>query len=150
MSGKNCSRLARIAHRAVSIRLYSSSPLPENISELCSSQTKEVAMSQAVRVFGSGFLSHQDAISEMQVVEQVDPIDMMEQVTRGADNRVEFYHQNSVTMDMKTNVPEPFQAEEDSEDKLKEGLPAGLSDSQVNLEGRSNMDFRLEIRENIV
>ena len=56
------------------------------------------------RVFGSGFLSHQDAISDMQVVEQVDPIDMMEQVTRGSDNRVEFYQQNIVTMDMKVTV----------------------------------------------
>ena len=52
-------------------------------------------------MFGSGFLSHQDAISEMQVVEKVDPIDMMEQVTRGSDNRVEFYQQSIVTMDMK-------------------------------------------------
>ena len=83
----------------------------------------------------------------MQVVEKVDPIDMMEQVTRGSDNRVEFYQQSIVTMDMKvtwkfeywnwffhfqTNVPEPFQAKKDTEDKLKEGIPAGLSDSQVN------------------
>ena len=30
-----------------------------------------------------------------------------------------------------TNVPEPFQAEDETEDSLKEGLPAGLSDSQV-------------------
>ena len=34
----------------------------------------------------------------------MDPIDMMEQVTRGSDNRVEFYQQNIVTMDMKVTV----------------------------------------------
>ena len=53
------------------------------------------------RVFGSGFLAHQGAISELQVEEQNDPMDMMEQATRGMDNRVEFYQQNIVTMDMK-------------------------------------------------
>ena len=74
-------------------------------------------------------------------------MDMMEQVTKGLDTRMEFYQQINVTMDMQvvnimfcvkydcvffqTNVPEPFQAEDETEDSLKEGLPAGLSDSQV-------------------
>merc|ERR1712106_204935 len=95
-------------------------------------------------------LAHQGAVSEMQAEEQKTPIDMMEQVTRGMDNRVEFYQQSIVTMDMKTNVPEPFKAEDDHENELKEGLPIGLSDSQVNLEARSNMDFRLEHMEHII
>ena len=98
-------------------------------------------------MFGSGFLAHQGAISEIQGTEQVDPMDMMEQVTKDLDNRMEFYQQINVTMDMQvvnimfcvkydcvffqTNVPEPFQAEDATEDSLKEGLPAGLSDSQV-------------------
>ena len=109
------------------------------------------------RVFGSGFLTHQGAISELQVKEQNDPMDMMEQATRGMDNRVEFYQQNIVTMDMKvyysiliflkdkyfqTNVPEPFKAEEDLEDNLKEGLPVGLSDSQV---GVKSAPFLIDI-----
>merc|ERR1711970_427713 len=124
--------------------------LPQNLEYLSNTQTKEVALSQANRVFGSGFLAHQGAITEIQAEEQNDPMDMMEQVTRGMDNRVEFYQQNIITMDMKTNVPEPFKAEEHLEDHLKEGLPVGLSDSQVNLEARSNMDFRLEMKEYIV
>ena len=51
-------------------------------------------------MFGSGFLAHQGAISEIQGTEQVDPMDMMEQVTKGLDNRMEFYQQINVTMDM--------------------------------------------------
>eukprot|EP00090_Calanus_glacialis_P009823 TRINITY_DN1821_c0_g1_i2.p1 TRINITY_DN1821_c0_g1~~TRINITY_DN1821_c0_g1_i2.p1 ORF type:complete len:152 (+),score=50.97 TRINITY_DN1821_c0_g1_i2:59-514(+) len=150
MSARICSRISRVAQRAQSIRPLSSSSLPHNIEELCCSQTKEVALLQANRVFGSGFLAHQGAISEIQGTEQVDPMDMMEQVTKGLDTRMEFYQQINVTMDMQTNVPEPFQAEDETEDSLKEGLPAGLSDSQVNLEARSNMDFRLGNKEHIV
>ena len=48
-------------------------------------------------------------------------------------------------MDMKTNVPEPYEPQVEVGTDLKEGLPSGLSDSQVNLEARSNMDVRLEI-----
>ena len=51
-------------------------------------------------MFGSGFLAHQGAISEIQGTEQVDPMDMMEQVTKDLDNRMEFYQQVNVTMDM--------------------------------------------------
>jgi hypothetical protein len=97
-----------------------------------------------IRVLGSGFLSHQGAVTEVQLLGKVDPINMMEQ---SLDIRVELYQQQNVSMgiqvkkqkyclksDMKfqTNVPEPFRAEDEYENNLKEGLPAGLSDSQVN------------------
>jgi len=150
MSTRVFNRATVTSLRKLQNRCYSVAALPHNLEYLSNTQTKEVALSQANRVFGSGFLTHQGAISELQVEEQNDPMDMMEQATRGMDNRVEFYQQNIVTMDMKTNVPEPFKAEEDLEDNLKEGLPVGLSDSQVNLEARSNMDFRLEMKEYIV
>ena len=40
-------------------------------------------------------------------------------------------------MDMRTNLPEPYQPRggEDGLNDLKEGLPVGLSDSQVTREG---------------
>ena len=45
-------------------------------------------------------------------------------------DRVEVFQQMKVSMDMKTNVPEPYQAEVEDE-LIKEGLPVGLSDSHV-------------------
>ena len=45
-------------------------------------------------------------------------------------DRVEVFQQIKVSMNMKTNVPEPYQAEV-GEELMKEGLPVGLSDSQV-------------------
>ena len=44
-------------------------------------------------------------------------------------------------MKFQTNVPEPFQYKDEYEDKLKEGLPVGLSDSQVNLGKHDNILF---------
>ena len=48
-------------------------------------------------------------------------------------DRMEFFQQIKVSMDMKTNLPEPYQPRDGGEGQndLKEGLPAGLSDSQV-------------------
>ena len=43
---------------------------------------------------------------------------------------MEFFQQNKLSMDMKTNLPEPYQPG-GGDDGLKEGLPVGLSDSQV-------------------
>lgn len=124
----------------------SSTTLPHNIEELCQSQTKVAARSQANRVFGSGFLSHQGAVTEGQLMGKVDPTNMME---HSLDIRVELYRQHNVSMGIQTNVPEPFRAEDEYEDKLKEGLPAGLSDSQINLEARSNMVIRLDNNEHL-
>ena len=49
---------------------------------------------------------------------------------------MEFFQQIKVSMDMKTNLPEPYQPRggEDGLNDLKEGLPVGLSDSQVTRE----------------
>ena len=46
---------------------------------------------------------------------------------------MEFFQQNKLSMDMKTNLPEPYQPRggENGLNDLKEGLPVGLSDSQV-------------------
>ena len=48
-------------------------------------------------------------------------------------DRMEFFQQIKVSMDMKTNLPEPYQPRDGGEGQndLKEGLPVGLSDSQV-------------------
>ena len=48
-------------------------------------------------------------------------------------DRMEFFQQNKLCMEMKTNLPEPYQPRggEGSQLDLKEGLPVGLSDSQV-------------------
>ena len=45
--------------------------------------------------------------------------------------RMEFFQQIKVSMDMKTNVPEPYSPLLEAGTDLKEGLPSGLSDSQV-------------------
>lgn len=67
-----------------------------------------------------GFISHED-----------DSLDMTEGVFRDLMvDRVEVFQQIKVSMNMKTNVPEPYQAEV-GEELMKEGLPVGLSDSQV-------------------
>ena len=47
------------------------------------------------RVFGSGFLSHQGSVTEVQLVEKVDTIVMMEQ---SLDIRVELFQQHNVSM----------------------------------------------------
>ena len=48
-------------------------------------------------------------------------------------DRMEFFQQNKLSMNMKTNLPEPYQPRggDDGLNDLKEGLPVGLSDSQV-------------------
>ena len=88
------------------------------------------------RVFGSGFLSHQGSLTEVTMeqgntdnsVVEVASSELMGDI-REVD-RVEVFQRINVTMDMKTNVPEPFNAEI-SEEMIKEGVPVGLSDSQV-------------------
>ena len=45
-------------------------------------------------------------------------------------DRMDVFQQIKVSMDMKTNLPEPYQPR-GVDDGLKEGLPVGLSDSQV-------------------
>ena len=57
-------------------------------------------------------------------------------------DRVEVFQRINVTMDMKTNVPEPFNADI-SEEMLKEGIPVGLSDSHVNENVFSILNVRL-------
>lgn len=94
-----------------------------------------------VRVFGSGFLSHQGSLTDMSG-DQANLTDVVPALER---DRIEFFQQIKVSMDMKTNVPEPYEPKVEAGTDLKEGLPSGLSDSQVNLEARSNMDVRLEI-----
>merc|ERR1711934_597302 len=132
------------------MRKYSGYQLPQNIEEILQSQTREVASSQAARVFGSGFLSHQGSLTEV-VMEQGNSDNSVVELVSGEllgdireVDRVEVFQRINVPMDMKTNVPEPFNADI-SEEMLKEGVPVGLSDSQVNLEARSNMDTRLEV-----
>ena len=86
-------------------------------------------------MFGSGFLTHQGSLTDVVVErglltqETGDSLDNVEMVGRDMD-RVEFFQQVKLTMDMKTNVPEPFKAEINDEE-IKEGLPVGLSDSHV-------------------
>ena len=89
-----------------------------------------------IRVFGSGFLSHQGSLTEV-TIEQGNSDNSVVEVASGdlmgdvrEVDRVEVFQRINVTMDMKTNVPEPFSADI-SEEMLKEGIPAGLSDSQV-------------------
>eukprot|EP00092_Neocalanus_flemingeri_P027279 GFUD01029584.1.p1 GENE.GFUD01029584.1~~GFUD01029584.1.p1 ORF type:complete len:171 (-),score=46.66 GFUD01029584.1:388-900(-) len=164
MHVSNYRSLVTLVQRTVgTTRNLSGKTLPRNLEELGQShmgrtdqvvgQTRQVTareleVSQSSRVFGSGFLTHQGAGMDLQTGEMIDQVDMMEQVTRNQDSRVELYQQNNVSMILKTNVPEPFQAEEDTSEELKEGVPVGLSDSQVNLEARSNMDCRLELKVN--
>ena len=88
------------------------------------------------RVFGSGFLSHQGSLTEV-AIEQGNSDNSVVEVASGElmgdireVDRVEVFQRINVTMDMKTNVPEPFNADI-SEEMLKEGVPVGLSDSQV-------------------
>merc|ERR1711935_47246 len=105
----------------------------------------EASVSQAARVFGSGFLSDQTTVSDV-ADDELNELGAM--VGEDQKSHLEFYTelflQSILSMDVKTNVPEPFSAEDMSEDDLKEGLPAGLSDSQVSLEARTNMEYRLE------
>lgn len=113
-------------------RIHSPAPtLPHNIQELSSSQTRELASAQAARVFGSGFLSHQGNI--MDLAGDQNTLNMPDNVPPMERDRMEFFQQNKLCMEMKTNLPEPYQplGGEGSQLDLKEGLPVGLSDSQV-------------------
>ena len=90
----------------------------------------------SLRVFGSGFLSHQGSLTEV-AIEQGNFDNSVVEVASGEllgdireVDRVEVFQRINVTMDMKTNVPEPFNADI-SDEMLKEGIPVGLSDSQV-------------------
>ena len=53
------------------------------------------------RVFGSGFLSHQGSVTEVQLVEKVDTIVMIEQ---SLDIRVELFQQHNVNVSMGIQV----------------------------------------------
>ena len=83
------------------------------------------------RVFGSGFLSHQGNL--MNLAGERNNGNMPDIVPTTERDRMEFFQQIKVSMDMKTNLPEPYQPRDGGEGQndLKEGLPAGLSDSQV-------------------
>ena len=84
-------------------------------------------------MFGSGFLSHQGSLTDVVVEKGLvgGETDSLDCVEMGRDmDRAEFFQHVNVSMDMKTNVPEPFKAEI-NEEAIKEGLPVGLSDSQV-------------------
>merc|ERR1712037_127340 len=64
-------------------------------------------------------------------------------VLREAENdHVKLYQHSSMVINMQTNVPEPFKPK--VEEQLKEGLPVGLSDAQINLDSKSSMDIQLE------
>ena len=47
--------------------------------------------------------------------------------------RLEFFQQIKVNMDVKTNVPEPYVPPAETGTDVKEGIPVGLSDSQVEI-----------------
>ena len=83
------------------------------------------------RVFGSGFLSHQGSIAEL--AGDSNHGNMQDIIPATERDRMEFFQQIKVSMDMKTNLPEPYQPLDGGEGQndLKEGLPVGLSDSQV-------------------
>merc|ERR1711915_316225 len=133
------------AQRALLPRFLSTenASLPLNLEESGCSQKREVSLAQANRVFGSGFLTHQDNVREFQASSTNRVDEVIQHLER--DRRLEFYQLSAVSISMQTNVPEPFKAEDEVLDHLKEGLPSGLSDSQVNLEARSNMDCRLDV-----
>ena len=57
------------------------------------------------RVFGSEFLSHQGAVTEVQLLGEVDPISMME---HSLDTRVELYQQNNVSMGIQVKKQKQF------------------------------------------
>ena len=106
------------------------------------------------RVFGSGFLSHQGSLTEVTMeqgntdnsVVEVASSELMGDI-REVD-RVEVFQRINVTMDMKTNVPEPFNAEI-SEEMIKEGVPVGLSDSQVRKYSvKKNFKQKIQITQN--
>ena len=98
------------------------------------------------RVFGSGFLAQQGSLASCEVVveqsraqdysgQQVEVFQVrmyIDQDTRShildANGCYPSAQVTPLTMDMSTNVPEPFTADGDL---LKEGLPVGLGDSQV-------------------
>ena len=95
-----------------------------------------ISFDLSLRVFGSGFLSHQGSLTEV-AMEQGNIDNSVVEVASGEllgdireVDRVEVFQRINVTMDMKTNVPEPFNADI-SDEMLKEGVPVGLSDSQV-------------------
>jgi len=58
------------------------------------------------------------------------------------NDHVKLYQHSSMVINMQTNVPEPFKPK--VEEQLKEGLPAGLSDAQINLDSKSSMDLQLD------
>ena len=82
-------------------------------------------------MFGSGFLSHQGSIAELAGDRNYG--NMQDIIPATERDRMEFFQQIKVSMDMKTNLPEPYQPLDGGEGRtdLKEGLPVGLSDSQV-------------------
>merc|ERR1712192_334317 len=60
-----------------------------------------------------------------------------------ADNdHVKLYQHSSMVINLQTNVPEPFEPK--VEEQLKEGLPIGLSDAQINLDSKSSMEIQIE------
>lgn len=142
------------------VGLYSTQPLPRNIEELNDShmgrsdmskifdactRSHEVAVSQSSRIFSSRFLADQSSIQELTSSDQQLTADQqLAAADQYLDTRMMAYDLSYITIEMKTNVPEPFQAEDLLQDTV-EGLPAGLSDAQVNLEARSNMDCRLDL-----
>merc|ERR1711981_1558661 len=106
-------RLEQVS-RSLSRSLHSPAPsLPLNIQELSSSQTREVASSQAARVFGSGFLSHQGNI--MNLAGDRNNGNMPDIIPTTERDRMEFFQQIKVSMDMKTNLPEPYQPRDGGE-----------------------------------
>eukprot|EP00088_Acartia_fossae_P068585 TRINITY_DN8734_c0_g1_i2.p1 TRINITY_DN8734_c0_g1~~TRINITY_DN8734_c0_g1_i2.p1 ORF type:complete len:180 (+),score=54.24 TRINITY_DN8734_c0_g1_i2:27-566(+) len=119
----------------------------DRIRDTCS-RGQEVAVSQASRIFSTKFLSDQQT-STLEAGDQTSgtssyladlPIDHQLPI----HNWILAYDMSNINIQMKTNVPEPFKAEESVEDTV-EGVPAGLSDAKVNLETRSNMDTRLDL-----
>jgi len=129
---------------------YSGRIWPENIAELDAAHNSrtglsrnretsghEVSVSQASRMFGAGFLTGQQQEDGMETTSAVDDQNIN-------DIRTKVYEIFNVNINMQTNVPEPFSA--DCEE-LSPGIPVGLSDAGMNLEARSNMDYRLEVRE---
>jgi len=63
-------------------------------------------------------------------------------VSEAENDHIRLYQHSAMVIDLQTNVPEPFKP--NVENQLKEGLPIGLSDAQMNLDIKSSMDLRLE------
>nr|ALS04864.1 hypothetical protein [Pseudodiaptomus poplesia] len=124
-------------------RAFTTEQMPRNIEELVESHigrsdphrvrdsgSQQISVHQSSRVFGGTFMSDQSSSQEVQNQDQM-------------DNRLHMYELTNIHIDMEANVPQPYEAI--NINQPVEGLPTGLSDAQMKLEARSNMDCRLEI-----